>query len=292
MNTTQAQKTDLLGEIVTWDMQSNEVALTRVLDSLHDAGLGMEWAKDLRVRTAFTRAVKELREGRTIDQVTRDGDIIRFQLTRKAVDEQAQRIDFAYETAITLDVSTGLVTCDSYEIEQHVRGMLAHAMGHRTAVDITRMVQAMFRGQADLFAINPRKGVAYFVPDQFRDFTAQVEQFLTSLGGCLYRFPVPKGTPVGNRSVRDAVESGLSALVGDLRQAVDDWDQTTRNSTIEKAVEKWRVLKHKAEAYSEYLGEKQQALLADLQRLQGELADKVSRLADDAEAEQPELTAA
>lgn len=272
---------DLLGEIVTWDMQSQEIPLTAVRQALLDAGLPKDSLGDLRTQTAFQRAIRDLREGRTIDKVSTDRKIgaVVFQFTRKTLDTAGLTLDFNFEAKCVLDTTNGAITCpDSPEIEQHARTMLKHALEHRTTSDITRLVQQMFRAHADLYPINPVKGVAYFVPEKFRAFSAQMEDFLSALGGSLLRFPVPKGTESGNRSVRESVEAGLLALSQELQEAVDNWSESTRPSTMEHAIERWKIIKHKTEAYAEYLQDRQGNLLAVLAEQRKRLAEKVNEV--------------
>jgi len=271
----------LLGEIVTWDMASLEVPFSRVIAALGAAGLPVGEAAALRSTTAFTRAVKDLREGRTIDRVTRDKTtgLITLQFTRKHLDASGLQLDFDYEALAHLNTDSGHITCpDSSVIEDHARLMFRHALDHRTTSDVTRLVQRLFSTHADLYPINPRKGVAYFVPEAHREFSARVEQFLEALGGRLLRFPIPTGTPEGNRAVKASVEDGLTSLANELSSAVDAWDEKTRETTFTKAIERWQVLKHKAEAYSEYLGDRQAALLAHLDAQKKRLAEKIAQL--------------
>lgn len=274
-------RSELLGEVLTWDMAATEVEYVKVLDALTAAGLPKEEAAHLRAQTAFARAVKELREGRTIDRVTKDKTtgLLTFQFTKKHLDDTGLQIDFEYEALCHLDTDTGEITCEeSPEIEAHALVMFKHAMAHRNTSDVTRLVQNLFTSHADLYPINPRKGVAYFVPEAHRGFSEKVEAFLQALGGRLLRFPVPKGTPEGNRAVKASVEDGLHALAAELEEAVDGWNEKTRESTFEKAVEKWQQIRHKAEAYSEYLGDRQASLLTHLDAQKRRLAAKVSEL--------------
>jgi hypothetical protein len=272
-------KTPLLGEIVTWEIPMLETPYAFIRAALSAAGLPESAAKDLRTRTAFRRAIKDLHEGRAIDNVTTDrkSRVISFQFTRKHL--LYSRLEFAYEAVCSLNVDSGFITCpDSAEIENHARTMFAHALAHRTTSDVTRLIQNLFANHADIYAINKSKGVAYFVPAQHRDFAARVEQFVVALNGTLPRFPVPKGTPEGNRAVKATIESGLTALAQELSDAVDAWDESTRTSTMDKAVARWQIIKHKAEAYSEYLGDRQTALLATLDEQRKRLAQKVNEL--------------
>jgi hypothetical protein len=281
MNVPTANARDLLGEIVTWDMQAQELPLATVRQALDDSGLPPESIGDLRTATAFGRAIKELKEGRAIDRIKTDtkSGIVHFQFTRKTLEASGLQIDFAFEALCSLDLSNGWIECPgSPQIEAHARAMFAHAVNHRQTSDITRLVQRLFEQNADLYPINPRKGVAYFVPERFRAFSAQMEDFLSALGGTLLRFPVPTGTESGNRSVRDSVENGLLALSEELQQAVDTWNEKTRGATMDHAVERWQTLKHKAESYAEYLGDRQATLLATLATQRQRLAAKITEI--------------
>jgi hypothetical protein len=287
----------LLGEIVTWDTKA-ETQLSLVRESLTNAGLDADqYAKDLRNRSAFARAKQHLKENRSIEKVVEDhkAHTVTFQLDQKKIVEGwggTKRLHHDYECQVVLDTRTGDITCpESRVIEQQARELFAHAMNVRTASDITTMVQRMFRDNADLFPINPSKGVAYFVPEAHRDFTARVEQFLESVGGSLSRFPVPKGTAEGNKSVRDAVESGLTAIIDELDEMVDNWDETTRKSTQTKVVEKYKLLRHKAEVYAEYLQHTAAGVHQRLDSSKGKLMDKLSQLAEARAAEEETVAA-
>jgi hypothetical protein len=132
------------------------------------------------------------------------------------------------------------------------------------------VVQRLFERKADLFPIRP-KGGAYFVPAQHSSFTDQVQRFLGKLNGQLLRFPVPAGTVQGDRSVKEAVASGIAALIAEHNAAVEGFGEDTRPDTFERAAERIRVTRLKVEAYAEYLAEERS-------RLERDLADASARL--------------
>jgi hypothetical protein len=272
----------LWGEIVTWDMNAFEIPLSTVLAGMTAAGLPLDdKALRMQARTAFGRAVRDLREGRTIDRVATDKQtgIITFQFTRKGLDAAGLHLAFDYEALCTLDKNTGQINCpDSPAIEAHARTMFQHALDHRTTSDVTRLVQRLFAKNADLYPINRKKGVAYFVPEAYRDFSAKVDDFLHGVGGWLDRFPVPRGTEHGNRAVARTLEDGLNACIAELQEAVDGWDDSTRESTFDRAIERWQLAKHKTESLAEALGDRQAALLAHLDAQKTRLAARVAEL--------------
>lgn len=269
----------LLGEVVTWDVQGNGIDYEKMLEALDTAGLNKDSAHELTPRSAFSRACKDLKKDRAIDKlkISKAG-VASFQFTAKKKAGDG-KIDYDYECLVELDCDSGTVSCpENPQLEGQAKELIAFAMQTRTAQDITRLVQRLFERHADLYPINPRKGVAYFVPECHREFTTRVERFLKELGGMLHRFPVPKGTDAGNASVKDAVQSGLSALLVELNQAVQTWDDTTRTSTMLKAAERYSQIKYKVEAYTEYLGAEQDRLKVEVEKAQAELRKKVAEL--------------
>lgn len=279
--------TELLGEVVTWDLRSTEVSYQKVIDALASAGLDPEIAGEMSPSSAFGRACKHLKDARAIDKVKVDHGIASFQFTKKHLADC--KIDYDFECIVTLDMNSGAISCpENSTLERQAQELLAHAVQTRNAQDVTRLVQKMFETHADLFPINPRKGVAYFVPEQHREFTTKVDTFLATLGGCLSRFPVPKGTQQGNASVKEAVQNGLSAVLSELNEAVGSWDETTRKTTMERASERMLVIKHKIEAYGEYLESEQDRLKEGLAVAMQQLKEKILTLKPE---DQPEVAA-
>jgi len=155
---------------------------------------------------------------------------------------------------------------------------------HRTGSDVTRVVQKLFDMQADLFPIREAGG-CYFVPVVHLPLVEKVQAFLNKLNGRLGRFPVPAGTAEGDRSVRDAVASGLAAVIAEYRSAVSGFDADTRKETLERAAEKIRRTRLKVEGYAEYLADERGRLDRELTAAQSELRARVAALADNATRE-------
>lgn len=266
--------TDLLGEVVVWEMPSSEVSHAAVIDALDQAGLDPDSAPDLSHRAAFTRACKHLKENRTIDKLKSKGGVMSFQFTRKAL--VGEEFEFEREARVEVDCDSGEITCDeSPELATKAEELLAFAKEMRTSSDITKLVQRMFSTHADLCPINPHKGVAYFVPEVHRQFTTKVEHFLQQFGGRLWRWPIPKGTESGNRSVRDAVAGGLETMLGELNEAVEGWDESTKGATMEKVQERYRLVAGKVDAYAGYLFGAQEELLKQVEASKARLVDRM-----------------
>src|SRR5262249_27232771 len=121
-------------------------------------------------------------------------------------------------------------------------------------------------------------GGAYFVPREHAAFVGKVQALLGKLNGQLLRFPVPAGTREGDRSVREAVASGLAALVEEHRQAVEGFGDDTRADTLERAAERIRRTGFKVEQYTAYLAEEKGRLERELELASRRLWQKVEQI--------------
>ena len=271
-----AAGTALLGEVITWTCSGVAVRHLDLLDALSACGLDVSVARELAPRHAFTRACKKLSDQRIIRQVAEDDTHVRFQFTQES--RHGDRFEYELETVLALDKKTGAVTCDLPGLATLAQEEVDRCVAHRTGGDVTRIVQRLFDRTADLFAIRPAGG-AYFVPARHAAFVDRVQALLGKLNGQVLRFPVPAGTSEGDRSVKEAVAAGLSALIAEHRQAVAEFDTDTRPGTVERAAEKIRRTRFKVESYAQYLAEERERLERDLAAAQRELRAKVEALA-------------
>jgi hypothetical protein len=268
--------TRLLGEIITWSASGVRVSHLALVEALRDSGLDEGVARELAPRHAFARACKKLSEARIIRPVSEDAHAIRFQFTAERREEG--RYTYELETLLTLDKASGRVSCDLPGLATLAQEELDRCIAERTGGDVTRVVQRLFERQADLFPIREQGG-AYFVPAEHTPFLEKVEGFLSKLNGRINRFPVPAGTPQGDRSVKEAVAAGLAALVAEHEAAVATFGEDTRPDTLERAAERIRLTRHKVEAYSCYLAEERTRLEKDLAEASRKLREKVEAIA-------------
>jgi len=238
--------TKLLGEVISWTCSGVAVTHAALVSALADAALDPAVARELAPRHAFTRACKRLSDARIIRRVAEDQTTLTFQFTQET--RSTDRLEYVLETMLKLDKQTGKVTCDLPGLATLAQEELDRAVTARTGADVTRVVQKLFETHADLFPVRPQGGT-YFVPDRHVAFVNRVQSLLGKLGGQVLRFPVPAGTPEGDRSVKDAVASGLAALIQEHRQAIAAFDTDTREGTLERAAEKFRTTRFKIAAY-------------------------------------------
>jgi hypothetical protein len=268
--------TRLLGEVIAWACPGLAVPHLSLVEALRDAGLDESVARELAPRHAFARACKKLSDRRIIRPVAEDATAVTFQFTAES--RSGDRFEYELETMLVLDKQTGKVSCDLPGLASLAQEELDRCVAARTGSDVTRVVQRLFERTADLFPVRPQGG-AYFVPAAHAAFVDRVQKFLGTVGGRLYRFPVPAGTREGDRSVREAVAAGLAEAAAEHRRAVAAFDADTRADTLERAAERIRRTRFKVEAYAEYLAGEKARLESELSAAAAELRAKVEALA-------------
>ena len=275
----------MLGEIITWKIQGVAISHADLLSGLMASDLDCDVAKELAPRNAFARACSKLDSERIIRKVAEDHATITFQFTREALEEG--KFSYHFESLFFLNKYSGSITSENLELEQLAREEFVRCMEARTANDVTRLVQRLFERHADLFSIRDQGGV-YFVPEVHHDFIAKVERFVRNIGGSLQRFPIPAGSPQGDRAVQEAVAHGLQTIIDEHLQAVQKFGEDTRPDTLRRAEEKVRATKLKIEGYSFYLDKKREDLEASLHQASELLRARMSFLME-ASSEESEL---
>jgi hypothetical protein len=276
MKFTSSPVTRLLGEVICWTCPGLSVAHSTLVEALSASGLDPAVARELAPRHAFARACRRLSDRRIIRLVAEDATTLTFQFTAES--RAGDRFEYVMETLLKLEKQTGSVTCDLPELATLAQEELDRCIAVRTGSDVTRIVQRLFEKQADLFAIRPQGG-AYFVPAAHAAFVEKVQGFLGRMNGRLLRFPVPKGIPEGDRSVREAVAEGLAGLIAEHRQAVAQFGSDTRPDTLNRAAAQIRTTRFKVESYASYLAEEKARLDHELELAADELRAKVEQLA-------------
>ena len=266
----------MLGEVISWTCAGVAVTHPALVAALRDAGLDEKVARELAPKHAFTRACKKLSDRRIIRQVAEDETSVKFQFTHESRD--GDTYEYALETMLTLDKRTGTVTCDLPGLATLAQEHLDHALDARTGGDVTRVIQKLFDRHADLFPVRPQGG-CYFVPARHAGFVEKVQGMLGRINGQILRFPVPAGTPDGDRSVKDAVAAGLAGLIDEHRKAVAAFGDDTREDTLTRAAEKIRQNRLKVEAYAELLADEKGRLDRAVAAARDELRLKVEHLA-------------
>ena len=177
-----------------------------------------------------------------------------------------------------LNRATGNVRCDLPGLATLAQEELDRCLEARTGSDITKIIQRLFEREADLFPIREQGG-AYFCPQMHVSFINKIQTFIGRINGRLNRYPVPAGTPQGDKSVKESVTAGIEALIAEHNTAIDSFGEDTRPSTLERAAERIQQTRHKVECYAVYLAEQKSRLEKDLEKATTRLRTCVDQLA-------------
>jgi hypothetical protein len=264
---------DLLAKVVGWDTHGVDIEDHLIRSAIERYGLGdpEKLCPDLSKKSAFLRGVKELKKDRLIQQVVRDGDVMRFQMTKQ--DNDGEKITHTRECVLTLDLETGAVySNDSPEMAELCQKLLREAMRTRNAADLNRMIQRLFNSQHGLYPVIKRKGGLYFVTAPDFEFLERAEAFMVEIGAEFHCIPVPRGSKKGNRSVKQAISKELEALVADLDLNRKKWDGKTREATIRNAQSELDTIEFRMKALNAYLGDTQRQIEEKIKSSREELA--------------------
>ena len=271
-----AKGMELLGEIVSWNCSKVSISQTALEDALKSADLTTHVTPELPFQTAFTRACKNLGQKHLIRKLEEDSEFLCFQFTREA--RAGEYFTYETEGKLTLSKETGKVACTVPELGQAVQLELDRELPLRRGADVSKLLLKLLEHEAGLFPVRPQGG-CYLVLKEHSAFLDSLESFTGRVGGCLLRYPIPSGTRSGDQSVKLTIASGLSALINEYSNSIDNFGSDTKPSTLEKAADHIRVARFKVESYSAYL-EDERSKLDDLLAAASErLKEKVNQLA-------------
>jgi hypothetical protein len=240
----------LLGEVIAWELPAGlQISHSDLIRALSQSGLDPAAARDLCRRHAFVRACRKMAQNRIIRNLEEDRQRVTFQFTRERL--QGDRFAYDFEAIVSLDKTTGAVSCTDPALQAIAVQELDLALRMRRTQDVTRLLHTLFGRHADLFTV---KAGVYFVPQQHLAFLDQVGQFVVALGGQLRRYPVPEGTPQGNQSVQQIVSDGLYDQIREFEEAIAGISRDSREDTLVRAYQRIRAAEDKIETYARHLG--------------------------------------
>lgn len=249
---------EMLGEVVIPNSRTgNIIGYTKVKEALTAAGLDPDAAKEILPKSAFARACRQMEEERQIDVFHEEEGTITFQFTKKELAKTEWK--FNKECFLTLDKTSGQISCENSDLQTKAQGILDSAINTRTTSDITRIVHKLFDSNGDLFPLRDQGGV-YFVPLECSSFVAQIDMFFREIGGSLRRVPFPSGTPTGNAAVKESIADSFEKLLVDYERAIKEFSINTRTDSLERAADKIKQTRLKIKAYSHYLAEESKRL--------------------------------
>jgi hypothetical protein len=294
MTTVTAEKVDLLksklkgqdthGDVVIWTLTNTQYDVHDLLAAIAKCEIKGASIKDLRLKSAFLRAIRELKGEMAIDDVS-DKNIVSFQFSHKEYEtvDGLKRVKHAYNYQMCLH-ENGNITCThenadvAIVISDMVKDRLAAIKCFRSAAEVSRMIKGLFKDNGDIFSIDEEKGVAYFVPAQCYDFLDKVELFVSEIGGKLTRLPIVKGDSTGDGNVRDVMSKGLKKMYKELEASVEGWDDSTRKSTMKKRIEDFHTLNYKISVYADHFEDQAKELRSKADEVKRTLTEKITAL--------------
>lgn len=269
---------EISGEVIAWDTsQCKHLTISQIGNALDEAGLDRKYAKDMKPRQAFTRACRELEDKRVIRIVLQDAETVVFQFNRETSDDQTHKVLYPYECNVSLNKKTGQVNAgDEHQaLEENIQKLIDRHTEERTSSDVTKIIQAIFQDNGDLFPLVKSKGSAYVSPARQKAYCDKVDAFLTALGGTLLRYPVPKGE---DRSLKETVHHGLQNMISELAEVTQQMSETTRESTAKKHIARFTEVRKKMQLYKHYLGDTIDALNSAVSDAETEMKSALGKL--------------
>jgi len=281
---TDTQSLNQIGEIVSWTCPSS-VPYGTLKAGLAAAGLHESMAPEMLPRNAFKRATRELEEGRIIRQVSETETELKFQFTKEFLDKQAGEFEYSKECDLYLRKDTGQITCHDYGLEQKAQDLLSEKLSMRTASDVTRIVQSLFKSNGDLFPLRDQGGV-YFVPQQHVALVECVEILMLSIGGKIKRFELASSVHA-SQSVAVSIRDTLYGLIDDYGVYARQIDSESPKQ-VETASKRIMEIRTKLEAYRGLLQSFDQEIEQAIKDVTSDLHERIGIEQD----EEPEPVAA
>jgi hypothetical protein len=287
---TEAQSLNQIGEIVSWTCPSS-VPYQTLKAGLTAAGLDDGMAPEMLPRNAFKRAARELEEGRIIRQVSETETELKFQFTKEYLDKQAGEFEYSKECDLYLRKDTGQITCRDYSLEQKAQDLLSEKLSVRTASDVTRIVQSLFKSNGDLFPLRDQGGV-YFVPQEHVALVECVEILMLSIGGKIKRFELASSVHA-SQSVAVSIRDTLHGLIDDYGVYARQIDSESPKQ-VETASKRIMEIRTKLEAYRGLLQTFDQEIEQAIKDVTTDLHERIGIEQDEPESQpvaaQPEET--
>jgi len=207
-----------LGEIITAKFPLRfEAPYSTVLQALQAAGFDPKQARVLCDRSAFIRATHALAAGRLVRNVEETADRLRFQFTREWLDAQANRLAYDFEAVVTLDKSTGRISCPDAQLEALAMQEASRQVGVRRIADVRRLLARLIDANGDNF---PFADGVRFVPVQYVGFLDRLEQLVRGLGGELQRVVVPAGSHITTTTIEKVIVDGVCEAIDNYEAAI------------------------------------------------------------------------
>lgn len=278
-------RSQLAGEVVTFKTKGcGDVAVDTLRGLFVNEGFSSQVVPDLAPKVIAKRALRSVESDKeqivkpiASDRTTGEP---RFQVTRETEDSDGE-LDYDKESVYSFDVAAKAIkNANNPDRAKEVTKKYVHAEATRTRGDVRTIIKKLFESEAGLFVINEENGGAYFVPSEHFGFTDRVERVMTTLGGEIRRFPVPKSSKDGKKSIQAAMTDWFERLIEELNDAAQAMTDDTRTSTLQNHVKRYNQAKLKLEAAKQYLGESTSGLEEKISDAEQEMKKRIEERLD------------
>jgi hypothetical protein len=218
--------------------------------SLAANGLPPKKAVKATYREAFQRWLETIRKNRAIDRLPElDGfpHLAIFQFTKNALEEGEYQ--YATETKIVLDTTTGKVTCrDNATLAQYAQSMVNQFLEEKTADYINTLVKHLVDDATTMNSMNlsPR---AYSFSADFADLATKVHNFLLDIGCRSKLFSLARDARTEQSLAEVAIEKA-TRLMDALDERVNSWEQGTTAKSVSNQAERFVAAKREVESHA------------------------------------------
>jgi hypothetical protein len=279
---------DQTGEIVTWNPPSSvQHSILRL--ALSNAGLDPDLSPPMQPKNGFKRATTAMKEGRIIREVDDDGSVMTFQFTKEFLDTQQQEFEYSTECKMYLHKANGMIVCARQDMEDLAKEKFAEKMASRNASDVSRIVQALFKANGDLFPLRDSGG-AYFVPAQHLPLVRKCAAFIKEIGGSMPSWEI-HNTANAAQANAEAIRDTLNGWIDDYKLYAEQINDENPKS-VKCAAAKIAEIRFKLSNYRTLLQSFDGEIEQHIKDVEADLAAKVNGTPEAVAAPEPVVEAA
>lgn len=178
------KSSEVLGCICWWNTRGIDILRDDFVKMLRKVGLSEDFAPVHNYRSAFIRAINNLKERRIIRKVEEDAGRLIYQFTSETKIDDPDDPELVYnaETLIKIDKDAyytfgefaKAIECDKEMYKEPIVRLFEEAKERYTSSDITRYTQNIFKSNADIISLR-EQGSVYFVPKAFKPVIDKVD---------------------------------------------------------------------------------------------------------------------
>lgn len=266
-----------LGTVLWWSLNDNRIAhheLAALADQhcLPERYLPSPVKPIGAFRRAWRQASAHIEEGLLLRLITEDENVVLVGVVNERPDTQARDLDYDLKARIAFDKASANLTCD---VDHPVFHQVARLFEHHQALT-TRDIRAMITAFTNESAVPLRqRGGTYFIPSSQQAVLDALAAVVEQVGdNLIYQLPI-YDAPAVQETLSSVARMTLDAEIRSLLNELDQFDDKTRASTIERRLDHFEALQQRVSLFSGALsfkaGDLHQRLVGIQSRLRTQL---------------------